>query len=144
MPTFVLRLLGWLAALLITLCFGGLWSLLAVTLASDLPWFAAVVGLGALPASFFLVPGRRYSRLIGLPVLALAGMAYAQVLMAATAVARASGIGFGEVVGTLGLPLLLDLAWLRAAPSELAWVALGLLIGLVIAWRASPGRTADR
>lgn len=134
MPTFVPHLLGWIAALLITLCLGGLWSLLTLMAGTELPWFAVVVGLGVLPASLFLRPGRRSARLVGLPLLALVGMAYAHALSAATAVARASGLDFGEVVGALGLPLLLDLAWLRSAPAEVAWMAFGLLVGVAGAW----------
>ena len=68
MPTFVPHLLGWIAALLITLCLGGLWSLLTLMAGTELPWFAVVVGLGVLPASLFLRPGRRSARLVGLPL----------------------------------------------------------------------------
>ncbi len=139
MKSWFLKSMGWLAALMIPLCAGGLWSALMSITRSELPWFALAFGLLAWPCAAYLAGIGRTAVALGCGLCGLAGMAYAHALASATAVSRLLGVDFRETLSELGVPLLLDLAWLRCSPSELGAMGLALLLAIGVGWwRAGP------
>ncbi|MBK8284516.1 MAG: hypothetical protein IPK97_06305 [Ahniella sp.] len=134
MKSWFLKSMGWLAALMIPLCLGGLWSVLMQITRSELPWFALAFGLLAWPCAVYLAGFGRLVIALGCGLCSLAGMAYAHALASATAVSRLLGVDFRESLAELGVPMLLDLAWLRCSALELWAMALALLLAVGVGW----------
>lgn len=126
---------GWLAALMITLCLGGLWAVLSMLLGAGLPWFALLIGAATWLARPYLYRSRPWVSALVLPTVAWIGMFYAQVLIASMLVAQAFDVPVLDTLSRMGLVMALDLAWIRLASSTLLFMVMGSALAAWIGWR---------
>lgn len=112
-----------LAAALLALCAGAVWSVVAVVTAGPAAWMV-VPTIYATRFGLSHVPYRSPSaRALLTALLVAAGMAYALYLQAASLITSQLGVPFGESVKTIGPTL----AWMLMS-SRIGPVALGVLI----------------
>lgn len=127
---------SWLAALLMTLCAGSLWSLWILRTGTEAAWFALLVGASVWPVTTWLRSGKPWLTAGALALFALAGVVYAQSMAAITAVSRLIGTGLYETADLLGWSLVLDLVWVRSSSVDLAFVGAGTAVAFAAGWMA--------
>jgi hypothetical protein len=127
---------GFVTAILLALCVGAVWPVVAVLSRSDAPWMALVaavvavfsVGMFALQAAWLRVA-------LALALTAIS-VVYAQYLLAAAVVTGIMGLPFRDVVASIGPEMACALACTRATPTAAALI-LGALIAAALGayWR---------
>lgn len=136
MRSLFLTLVGWLAALMITLCLGGLWALLSMMFRHDLAGFALLIGGAAILARPYLTDIGPLRSGLALAAAAWLGMFYAQILRAAMHVAQVFDVPIWETLTRMGWQMAVDLAWVRLSGFGLGLMLAGTLIaGAIGAWR---------
>ncbi|AVP95844.1 hypothetical protein C7S18_00915 [Ahniella affigens] len=130
-----MTLVGWLTALMITLCLGGLWALLGMLFRADLAAFALVIGASATLAKPYLAGSSPLRSGVVLAVAAWVGMFYAQVLRATMWVAQAFDVPFWDTLSRMGWQMAIDLAWVRLSGLGLGLMLAGTLIAALLGAR---------
>jgi len=125
---------SWLAALLMTLCVGSLWSLWMFRTGTEAAWFALLIGASVWPVTAWLRSTNRWLTAGALALFTLAGVVYAQSLAAITAVSRLIGTDLGETADLLGWSVVLDLVWTRSSSVDLAFVGVGAVVAFAAGW----------
>jgi hypothetical protein len=133
----ILRAAGALAALLLALCAGAVWSVVALFFRGDAPWMAAPAALLILHALGYLKLTHRAARIAAALALYLATIAYAHYLNGASIVSSQLGVGFGDALTALGPEMAWALAITRGTALDVAILA---AIGLALAFIAGRGR----
>jgi len=141
-----LRAFTALTGLLIALCGGALWPIVALVTRSDAAWMAFACALSAVLAVLGLraSPGVRAACAAFYTIL---GIAYAQYLIASGVIAGTLGVSLRNAVVGLGPEMAFALAYARASRMSLAMMALAVVGAAWVAWRSagakSPAGRAD-
>ena len=127
------RVLPLLAALLLALCAGAVWSVVTVITGNQAPWMA-------LPAAALAVFGcsslrSRAWRAFAAVACTLISAVYAWVLGAASVVSASLAVPFGESLRSIGPEMALAIATARTGPLAASFVLAVALVAGAVAWR---------
>ncbi|HVF34798.1 MAG TPA: hypothetical protein VND91_05690 [Candidatus Saccharimonadia bacterium] len=119
------RAAGAAAAMLLALCAGAIWAVVALILGDDVSWMAAPTALVVLYAISSTKVAARPARAAAALVLYAAAVVYAQYLHSASVVASQLGIGFYDALSGIGPEMAYALATARGGVVD------GVTLGVV-------------
>lgn len=136
-------LLGAIAALLLALCAGAIWSVVALIVVSPVHWMVIPAVAVAVAGSDFLRAAPALSQAAAAAAMTIVSTLYAHYLSAASLVAGVLGIEFQDALTNIGAEMALALSLARTEP----WPAAGLLLApllaaLLVLWRRKRRATA--
>ena len=131
----LLRAASAVAALLLALCAGAVWSVVALLVDGDAPWMAAPTALVIVHALGYLKLPPGPERAAGALSLYLAAIAYAYYLNGASIVASQLGLGYVDVLKSIGPEMAWALATTRGNVVDAAVLAAIALLLVVFAAR---------
>src|SRR4249920_3919478 len=137
-PTWITRPGTALLGLLVALCGGALWPVVALVTASDAPWMAFAPAATALVATGGLAMGSAVLRALTAAFYTGIGIAYGQYLIAAGVVANGLGVPLRSALFDMGPELGFALAWTRNRGPAL-WLMLAAIV-LAALFAARMGR----
>ena len=125
------------AALLLALCAGAVWSVVALLVRGDAPFMAAPTAIVVVYALDYLKLPRGGARAAGALLLYAAAIVYAHYLNAASIVAAQLGVSFVDALVRVGPEMAYALATARGNGVDLAiLVAIGALLAGYVARKA--------
>jgi hypothetical protein len=142
-PNWITRPATALLGLLVALCGGALWPVVALVTSSDAPWMAFAPAASALLATTSLALGSPLLRALTAALYTSIGIAYGQFLIAAGVVAGGLGVPIRSALVDMGPELAFALAWARNRGPAL-WLMLAAIViaALVAAWMGRRPRGA--
>lgn len=145
MPRLLSRAVVWIAAVLLALCAGAVWSVLALILGDPSQWFAIAAGLVAIWAVDWVSAPRAIVRATFAAALVFLAAGYAYYLYAASVVSIKLGIPFADTVRVIGVEMAYALSVARAPLLQGFLIGASALGAAVVSWfrvpphlRASP------
>lgn len=123
--------------MLLALCAGAVWAVIALIAGDDASWMSAGVALAVLYALSTLKLDRGPGRAAAALVLYAAGVVYAQYLHSASVVASQLGIGYFDALSGIGPEMAYALATARGNPVDAAVIAVVGVALAVVAWRGA-------
>lgn len=142
MRTFISAAGATLAGVLLSLCVGAVWAVVALFTRDQAAWMVLPAALVAVAGSASVPPRLRWLRALFAIVLTFVSVAYAFALIAASIVAGSLDVPLLVTLGRIGPEMAFALAKARTGPVALAMLAAGALLAACLAfWRA--GRAAQ-
>jgi hypothetical protein len=144
MPSVRASLFAPLTALLLALCVGAVWPVVALVLRSDAAWMALFAALVAVFAVGLLALRTRWARAAIALLLTLVSVTYAQYLSAAAVVTSMLGIPFRTVLGSMGPEMAFALARARLSAVDAALIGVALALAAALAVLRTPPALTDQ
>lgn len=126
------------AALMLALCAGAVWSVLALMLGEPAQWMALPCGAVAVWAVDWVAPRHAWVRALLAIFLVLIAAAYAYYLYSASVVSMNLGIPFGDALRRIGAEMAFAVSLARAPLAQGWLIALSALVAAAVSWRRGP------
>lgn len=126
---------AFMTALLLALCVGAVWPVVALFSRGDAAWMALAAGLVAACSVGLLAIETPWVRALLAAALTLVSIAYAKYLTAAAAVTAVMGLPFRVVVATIGPEMAFAIARARLTPVDRLLLLAGVALAVVGALR---------
>jgi len=141
MPNWITRPATAMLGLLVALCGGALWPVVALITASDAPWMAFAPTLSALLATSGLALASPLLRALVAAVYTGIGSAYGQYLIAAGVIASGLGVSLRSALLDTGPELGFALARARNSDAALWLMLAAIVLAAVLAARMGQAAT---
>ena len=128
------RTLGFFAALLLALCAGAVWSVVALFTGSGAAWMALPAGIVSGIGIATVGTHDAATRALIAGLLTLTSAAYAYFLNAATVISMTLGIPFQSALADIGAEMAWAMTVARLSAVSAALVAVGALLAALTAW----------
>ena len=129
------ELFALICALMLGLAAGALWLVPMAMLRRPLPELAVLAGWLLAFAIRRWVHGRKWNVLLLAWLATALACAYVRVLMVAANIAAMMGFGLLEAMHTAGYSMLMDMARMRATPTDVFWDVGGLVVAALVSLR---------